>query len=303
MNKWRLLCLGFLHGGSWAIAGGEVGTGIPSPVAQIEESALREASGLTKSSFGPWFWSLNDSGNDSVLFSISALGKTHGVVKVAGVKNVDWEAVATDGEGGLWIGDFGNNRNRRKDLQIHRVGEPGDNISVLPLRVNKTIRFRFPDQLAFPPEKWNFDCEAMFIWEKKVYLLTKHRADTDTKLYRIEDLETEEIQDAVLLDRFEGIGQVTDAALTADGGRLAVLTFSGIWIFDRPKGSDRFLRGSGRHFLFKNWALRQIEGIAWIDEGRLLICNEQKDIFQLPVEGEGWVAFTGTGAESADELR
>ncbi len=276
---------------------------LPKPVAKIKAPALSESSSLTQSRLIPGrYWSLNDSGHAPELFALDAEGNSLAVLKVEGVKNVDWEALSVDSEGGLWIGDFGNNLNKRKNLMIYRVDEPGE-VLLTSLKPTRTLRFVFSDQKEFPPEKLNFDCEAMFVWDQKIYLLTKNRADRDAKFYRIENLESDELQEAVLIDRFHKMGQVTDAALSADGQRLAVLTFSGIWIFDRPEGSDLFLQGAGCHFKFKNWALEQVEGIAWIDEKTLLICNEQKDIFRVPVEGEGWESFNSTAVEPADELR
>ena len=301
MNNLAAIAVNFL---TWALVAVPDTAKVPLPkaVAKIQEPGLVESSSLTGASLvSGRYWSLNDSGNAPELFAMDAEGRAQGKVKVEKVKNVDWEALATDGEGGLWIGDFGNNQNNRKDLVIYRVDEPGE---ILPpsLKVTQTIRFRFPDQRGFPPEKLNFDCEAMFLMNHKIYLLTKHRADTNTKLYRIEDLESGEMQDAVLLDAFQGIGQVTDASLSADGQRLAVLTFSGIWVFERPVEHDLFLQGAGRHFKFRNWALRQVEGISWTEDQALLLCNEQKELFRIPVDGEGWQKFSSTSAESADEL-
>lgn len=292
----QTLLKALMHFLGWALVGvpgpRETAVNLPTPYATIAHPLIKESSGFAASDKVPGrFWTLNDSGNGPWLFAMDAQGRAQGEpVKVRGVRNMDWEAIASDGKGHLWIGDFGNNQNRRKDLAIYQISEPGE---MLPAEVsiNKRIRFRFPDQQAFSLEKLNFDCEAMFVMAGRIYLLTKHRADSDTKLYRLENLDGGEVQTATLLDRFAGIGQVTDAALSLDGQRLAVLTYSGIWIFDKPADSDLFLQGSGQRWLFNNWALGQCESVAWTDAETLLIGNEQRDLFQVPTGSGGWVRF------------
>ena len=66
------------------------------------------------------------------------------------------------------------------------------------------------------------------------------------------------------------------------------LRFRGVWIFERPEGSDLFLKGSGKKYLFKNWALLQIEGITWMDDQTLLISNGQRQLFHLDIRAESW---------------
>ena len=57
-------------------------------------------------------------------FAVNREGKVLGVFKVEGAEANDWEAIATDRQGNLYIGDFGNNRNTRRDLIIYQVREP-----------------------------------------------------------------------------------------------------------------------------------------------------------------------------------
>lgn len=257
-------------------------TPLPRKSAEIEHPAIVESSGLSQSRRVPGrYWTHNDSGHDPVLYALDAEGKSLAEpVWIEGARNVDWESVAIDDQGRIWIGDVGNNRNRRRDLTVYVVEEPGEEIPDR-LPVQRTIRIRYPDQEAFPPEKLNFDCEAMFVWNEQLYLLTKHRADADTKLYRLHDTGGAEEQELVLIGHRADVGVVTGADLAADGRRLAVLTYSGVWIFERPEGNDHFLEGRARHLPFPHWAYKQVEGIVWMDAYRLLISNEQRDLFIL----------------------
>jgi hypothetical protein len=253
------------------------------PVALVEHPQLTEGSGLVESSTRPGtFWAINDSGNDPDLFLMDAEGRDLGRVRVNGVENRDWETLAVDEAGGLWIGDIGNNANRRRDLTVLRVQEPSAS-SPLPqqVEVDRRLVIRYPDQLHFPPERKNFDGEAMFSFQGALYILTKHRADRDTNLYRLDLDVADGPQEMVWLERAEEVGQVTGCDLHRDGRQLAVLTYSGVWVFTRPEDSDRFLSGEVRHFHFPAWSLLQAEAIAWAGEDELLITNEQRNIYRI----------------------
>lgn len=254
-------------------------------VARVQDSEISEGSALTASAFHPeLYWVVNDSGHDPELFLISAKGETAGKVRIEGAVNRDWETLAADGEGRLWIGDTGNNGNERKDLTVFEIREPVRK-DPLPdsLEVVRSFRIRFPDQETFPPPRQNFDCEAMFYAEELLYFLTKHRSDRDTKLYKLDLKESGYERELTLIERRNEIGQVTGCDLHPDGKRLAVLTYSGIWIFTRSESNDRFLSGEKQVVAFPNWALLQCEAIAWSDEDSLLITNEQRDIFRVPL--------------------
>lgn len=237
---------------------------------------LRESSGLLRTRANPeWFWTFNDSGNAPELFLVRADGTvlTPKGIKVKGAKNRDWEAIARDEDGNLLIGDVGNNNSNRKDLGIYVVPEPED-LQEIPksLKVRLHIPIAYPDQKAFPPEKRNFDCESMFVSAGKVYLLTKHWSDTNTKLYRLDD------DGLKLLERFEYIGMPTSADLHENGKTLAVLSYHGVWLFAKPEDSDLFLSGESRFYGLNIWELDKCEGIAWSGD-RLLISNEQEELF------------------------
>lgn len=269
--------MGLLH-----VSAQEERPSLPRPVARVEHPDIKEGSGLTESRTRPGtFWVINDGGHSPTLYLMDAGGRDLGEVQVEGIRNLDWETLATDEEGGLWIGDVGNNENMRRDLTLYRVKEPEPDDLPDSLPVERRIRIRYPDQKEIPPVKYNFDCEAMFVYDGNLYLLTKHRADRDTKLYRLDLDSVEEQAELELLERFPNIGQVTAADLHADGRRLAVLTFSGIWIFERPADSDRFLSGSVSSFTFPGWSLKQIEGIAWLGDDELLVTNEQREIYRI----------------------
>ena len=79
---------------------------------------------------------INDSGDTPTLYTINNKGKLLSKKQIPGIRNRDWEALASDGKD-LFIADFGNNCNCRKDLMIYRLR---NNILV------DSIAFTLPDQ-------------------------------------------------------------------------------------------------------------------------------------------------------------
>src|SRR5215210_6734026 len=87
----------------------------PAPVAwatrvgTIEEKKITEASGVTASrKYDGIFWTHND-GDDGVLFAIRRDGSLVGRAR-ANAKVRDWEDIAGDADGNLYIADTGNNQ-------------------------------------------------------------------------------------------------------------------------------------------------------------------------------------------------
>jgi hypothetical protein len=234
------------------------------------------------------FWTLSDSGAKAALIPVradgskvfTAKGYAQGVT-LAGATNVDWEALTGDDEGNLIVGDVGNNVSRRKELAFYLCPEPSpDDISV-PAR---KVTFAWPDQTAFPDPELAHDCEAMFFLRGKLYLLTKHRRDTLTDLWRADLPATGDRATLTKLARFDIGGMVTDACLSPDRTRLAVLTYRNVWVFDLPATGEDFFRGRVLHAPLSPPVLSfQLEGCAWADSANLLLGSEQGDLFRLPL--------------------
>src|SRR6516165_11844808 len=85
------------------------GAGAPlEPLGGLDVKAVPEASGIVKSRRYPGiFWVHNDSGNPPLLFAIRGDGCIVRQFRVA-VPNIDWEDIAIDDQGHLYVGDIGN---------------------------------------------------------------------------------------------------------------------------------------------------------------------------------------------------
>jgi hypothetical protein len=175
---------------------------------------------------------------------------------------------------------------------VYVVDEPDPRGAPAPLHVpvRRRLPFHFPDQEAFPDSAHlNFDCEGLCWSGGWLYLLTKHRSDTATTLYRLDPRRADEQAAERLGSR--GLGSpVTGADASSDGRLLAILTYRDVFLFERPARGDDLL--AGRHWRVPI-AAGQCEGICFAGD-RLLVTNEQRSIYCLPLAGmrppAGWSA-------------
>jgi len=249
--------------------------------------AINESSGLVKSRhFQNVFWTHNDSGDSARIFAVTEKGemiaprknsKDRGI-RIDNAVNIDWEDITADSNGNLIIGDTGNNQNARKDLAIYIVREP-DPFTASSAKADLKIPFFYPEQKGFPPGKKNFDAEALFWARGKLYLLTKHRGDRHTALYRFDSMDPLKNNRLTLVSTFDIQGQVTAADASQDGRRLAVLTYHAVWLFETDGKSDNYFEGKISWLPIR---ARQCEGICFNGE-RLLISNEQRELFEVPI--------------------
>jgi len=249
-----------------------------------------ELSGIVRSrSNNNVFWIHNDSGDQPRVFAIDSLGQFYrsdryrnyeGIV-VAGATNVDWEDITMDNKGNLVIADIGNNGNDRKDLVLYVVPEPS------PVSSNTTflkkLFFKYPDQKAFPDKaNFNYDSEAIFFADDHFHLLSKDRSDTYTRLYRMDQEKTEEVNTLTLLDRFNIGGKVTAADASEDGNRIVVITYKSIWIFERTSPSSSYFSG---HIWWLPVTAPQIESVCFKDAQTLWLLDENTAaLYEVPVD-------------------
>lgn len=257
------------------------------PTARLEFEPIDEASGLVKSrQWADLFWTHNDSGDDARIFPINGNGlivkpewmQDYQGIEIPNAVNVDWESIATDDAGNLIIGDIGNNSNTRRDLTVYFVPEPYPSETVIT-GAQRQISFYYPDQDSLPSSVKNFDAEAMFWKNGKLYILTKHRSDTYTKLYRFDEMEPFKSNPLTLVGYFDIQNMVSGADISLDGTRLAVLTYDAIWVFEVDAASDSFFEGSVYWLPIQ---AKQCEAICF-DGDELLIANEQRDLYRVPL--------------------
>jgi hypothetical protein len=226
-----------------------------TPLAKLEGSAgSKEISGLIASRQWPdLFWVHNDSGDETRIYPVGRDGKLKksartadapGVL-VAGVINSDWEDIAVDASGHVIIADVGNNSNGRRDLALHYVIEPEPTVGFAGLL--KSIYFRYPEQKSWPAARddFNYDSEGIFTKGDTVYVITKRRSDSLTRLYRLDDPKPGVVNNLTPLGYFDVKGRTTASDASPDGRRLVITTYDAIWLFEaKTPGGDDWFEGS-----------------------------------------------------------
>jgi uncharacterized protein YjiK len=239
-----------------------------------------ESSGIETTDEAGVFLTHNDAGGKAALYKINEQGKLLETLPVPGAKNVDWEDLTRDSNGHLYIGDFGNNDNKRQNLRIYKV-------RLQDMGQAEEIRFRYEDQQAFPPpkEEQNFDCEAFFWHNQKLYLITKDRGSKSAaNMYEVADQPGEHV--ARKVDAFETTDKITSAAISPSGQRLALLSNKKLHLFDL---SDSKKPGffDGKKITVSIKETGQAEGVVFLDNQNLLITDEEGGIYRYGLREEG----------------
>lgn len=258
--------------------------------AKLDKNEVPECSTLWASAVHPGvFWTLSDSGNKPLIVPLRSDGSPAvgpqgpwGAVTLKDVKNVDWEAISGDGQGNLIVADVGNNLSRRKELQLYVFKEPSPGVREVS-GIRRYV-FSWPDQATYPDPDIAHDCEALFVVRGRIYLLTKHRRDTLTDLWRVDLPALGEQAALTKVSRFDAKGMVTDASVSPDGKHLAILTYRMAWVFDLPATGEDFFHAPAKAAPLSPPLLSwQIEGCGWLDAQTLLLGSEQGDLFRLPL--------------------
>jgi hypothetical protein len=216
----------------------------------IASTAVAESSGLARSGHPlPRFWTVNDSGNEPVLYALGLDGELQAALPVAGAINLDWEDLAAfhlEAQPWLLIADTGDNRALRPHVSLYLVAEPAvlEGLESLPL--HRTLRLRYPDGPR--------DVEAVAVDAAagQVYLLSKR--DPLPRLYRLPLVTAgpaETIHEAEALGEIQiprarsgtpwernGYNWVTALDFDPAGRRAGVMTLSHLYLYPRRADED-----------------------------------------------------------------
>ena len=139
---------------------------------------LDETSGLEI--IGNQLITINDSGNNPILFYLDKNGNIIKERKIECCKNNDWESLAADDEF-IYIADFGNNYDNRKNLSIIKI-PIAENINE-----SEIINFSYPEQKKFTTiyRSSQYDAEALISIDKKLIIFTKNKLKKITEIYSL----------------------------------------------------------------------------------------------------------------------
>ncbi len=223
-------------------------------------------------------WVIEDNGNKDDIYGLNLKGKIIKVFSVKNAKNDDWEDLAKDTHGNLYIGDFGNNGNDKKKLRIYKLPNPqkekGDKIDA------EKIEFFYPEQRHYPPKetKLYYDTEAFFHWKNSLYLITKNRTrpyDGKALIYKVPD--TKGKYKAKLVGEFiicsnQNTCSITSADISPDGKKIALLSYGYLTILT-DFNFDDFSKGKKQQI---DLGIRtQLEAVCFKNDSTLLLSDEK----------------------------
>ncbi len=232
-----------------------------------------ETSGLEQTD-STSIWTHNDSGGKPRLYHYLLNGQLIDSTVIAGASNVDWEDLANDHNGTLFIGDFGNNFCTRTNLRIYRVSTYAL-ASGTDTVFADTISFSYPDQNAFPPSgaNLNFDCEAMIHSGDSLYLFSKNISSSSTgytKCYRLPAVPGNYV--AELIDSFYTNQQVTSADISETDSTFILLAYQSVYIF-RNYSQNHFFSVTPEHYAFTS--LTQKESVLLKNKNQFYLSDER----------------------------
>lgn len=238
----------------------------------------KEISGMVFHHNTQKLWMLQDKGNASELYVYSPEGTFEKTLHINNQKNTDWEDLSQDAEGNLYIGDFGNNDNNRKNLQILKLN--ATSLQQTTADISQTTTFYYEDQKDFPPKKNQlmYDCEAFIATNTAFYLFTKNRSkgfDGSFYVYKIPNqnghFKAEKIAVLKSCDRYKNCA-ITGAAINQKNNQLALVSHNYVYLLPF-QNDDSFKQ---EHLVIQELGhTSQKESITFKNNNELLIADEK----------------------------
>lgn len=250
---------------------------------RITSDAIREASGLTRSSRTDRLWVINDSGSRPQLHAIGLDGSSHGSVTLQDVANKDWEDLASfksDGRHWLIIADIGDNYSRRDEVRLHIVEEPTDKqLHAGKVRPSHTIVFSYPNGPR--------DAESIAVDEDKSRILILTKRDIPAVLYSVPLIPASaEPITATRIGEVRGIPQPTAYDLkraipdlnwhwqpnaidiSSAGDAALVLTYRATYYFQRQPGQTWLETLNSKPEVFALGEFSEAESVVFSSDGK-----------------------------------
>ncbi len=232
---------------------------------------LKEVSGNEMIPNSELIWMVNDSGNKPEVFGVNQQGGIEKVVEV-NAKNHDWEDLTSDEKGNLYIGDFGNNNQKRKKLAILKIANQ-DLLTSDMVEVEK-ISFVYP-KLA-QKKKVSYDAEGFFYHQNYFYIFTKSRQKKKlgrTLLFKVPNEKGKHV--ATFISEYSFCNhihcRITAADISEDGKKVLLLNHTSVFVLT-DFNNDDFLSGEIKEIPLGHTS--QKEGVCFKDDNSLFITDE-----------------------------
>ncbi|MEP6780663.1 MAG: hypothetical protein ABJC26_12285 [Gemmatimonadaceae bacterium] len=257
-------------------------------------SDLLESSSATMTPSQPGIiFTINDSGNEPILFALDSTGAVRGTWRIANATDVDWESSShgkclgpnTANRSCIFIGDAGDNQARRDNVVIYQVPEPTvTNDSAQKTLAANALAFRYPDG--------PHDVEAMYVsGDGTTYLITKRQLKNGNGELRralvfavpASAWNSHETVVATLIDSLPIVPgsaddrKITDASLSFDSQFLAVRTYRQIYTFATDSITGRIVNSIAPTICNIDGVEKvRGEGVTWFGATRSLLVNSEE---------------------------
>jgi hypothetical protein len=237
---------------------------------QLKNKKLNEISGIAASHSNPGLiWAHNDSGSKPEVYLLNKQLEVKMVCRLRGAISKDWEDMAI-GPGPkpdksyLYIGDIGDNGERRSHKTIYRFEEP---VLKSVQTLTDTITIDRFDLIHFKLENGSKDTEAMLLdpASKKIFLLSKK--EKPASLY---ELIIKDYPDTLIAKRIGTlpIKRIVSADLSANGNGLLVKNYGHVYYWNNDKHQSIELLVKQKPVKLKYKIEPQGEAIGWDNEER-----------------------------------
>ena len=249
----------------------------------LHDGSISESSGLARCNHHPdWFWTHNDSGDEPRVFLVDSEGETRAIYRLPGAGAIDWEDMTSfesDGHHYLLTGDIGGNAQPRKTLSLYLFEEPawvdsGGKKLVREITDYHTLTVSLSDSLT--------DYESLAVDPKEPSGFLVEKTSLGGRVYRFPiDLTKPNLAvNAKEIGRVE-IPMATSCDIAADGSAMVILSYFGIYVFERTKVEDGAweawevaLRRPPKGYRTPTFA--QVEAICFGESNQLLWLTHEK---------------------------
>lgn len=230
---------------------------------------IDESSGVVASRRYPGvLWTHNDGGFQHI-FAVTLQGRLLRSFRVPG-NLIDWEDMAIDGAGNLYLADTGTNGMARTHVAVHKVREPNPYHRSQDAKIIQTWLLRFPGR--------RHDSEALFIHGGFGYLVTKTAVNGTVDMYRFALADRRRSIPLQFVSKVPVRSAVTAADISRDGTRLGLTSPDGVYLF--------FVRGQPRtagtaESVFILYHNRLMEGGTFFGKDFVTTSENQRAIFRF----------------------
>jgi hypothetical protein len=179
----------------------------------------------------------------------------------------DWEDIAIDDAGHLYVGDIGNNDAKRDTLYVYEIDEPDPAATTGDISPKRGWTLKFPNA--------PFDCESLFIWKGYGYVISKLFNKERAQVFRFPLKDTSDPLTLELVATTKIESPVTGADISADGNLLGLVAKSGAYVYRIDGDVARVNDVEPHHTKLKDM---HIEGCCFVPDG-LLATSENSEIY------------------------